>query len=64
MAKDSGICSRNREGDFSEGGVKRFDANDSVPLVVKTESTKKTVDFDLSVGRPNTDVISMLISNA
>ncbi len=63
VTKDSGIRSGHREGDLGESGVKRLDANNSVLLVVETESAKETVNLELGVGGPDTNVIAVLVGH-
>lgn len=47
-----------------ESWIKRLDSNDGIPFLRKTESAKKALDFNIWIGRPNADVITMLVSDA
>jgi hypothetical protein len=47
-----------------ESWIKRLDSNDSIPFLRKTEGAKKALDFYIWIGRPNANVITMLVSDA
>jgi hypothetical protein len=63
VAEDSVIGSRDGEGDLGESGIERFDSNDSVLLVEQSKGAEETVNFNIGVGRPDTNVITVLISD-
>jgi hypothetical protein len=44
-----------------KGRVKRFNSNDSVPLLRKAEGAQKAFHFKMWVGGPNTHVVTMLV---
>lgn len=47
-----------------ESWIKRLDSNNGIPFLRKTEGAKKALDFNIWIGRPNADVITMLVSDA
>jgi len=61
MSQYGGICCRHWEWHFSQSRVQRLDSNDSIPLLRKAEGTKKAFYLEIRVGRPNSDVITMLV---
>ena len=63
VAEDRNVSGGDREWNLSQSGVERLDVNDGILLVVKTESEEKTSNFDLSVGGPDTDVVTVLVGN-
>ena len=64
VTKDGDISGGNRERNFGEGRVKRLNLDDSILLLVEAQGAQKALNFRLSVGRPNTDVVAMLVSDA
>jgi hypothetical protein len=61
VPEDSGVCRGHWEWYFGESWVKRLDSNDSVPPLRKAEGTKKAFHLEIRVGRPNTDVVTVLV---
>jgi len=64
VTKNGGISGGNGERNFGESWVKGFNVDNSVLLIPETEGTKQTVDFQFRIGRPDTNVVTMLVSNA
>jgi hypothetical protein len=60
----SGVCRRHWEWHFGESWVERLDSNDSIPLFGKAEGTKKAFYLKIRVGRPNADVVTVLVRHA
>lgn len=57
------ISGRDRERNLSESRVKRFNADDGILLVVKSQSAQQTVDLDIRIARPDTDVVTVLVAD-
>ena len=61
VTEDGSVSSGYREGNLGQCGIERLNVDDSVLLLVETESAEKAVDFCVSIQRPNTDVITVLV---
>ena len=61
MSENSKIGGWNRERDLSESGVEGFNVDNGVLLVVKPKSAQQTVNLDIWVGRPDADVVTVLV---
>lgn len=64
MSKYCSIGRGHWEWHLGKSRIKRLDSNDGIPLLRKTNGTKKTFDFDIWIGWPNANVIAMLVSYA
>jgi hypothetical protein len=64
VSQNGYVCCRNRERDLCEGRIEGFNADDRVLLVVKTECVEKSINLNVRVRRPNSDMITMLVSHA
>ena len=63
MTKNGDVCGGNREWNFRQRRIKRFNVNDSVFLVVQAQSAQETGNFEISIRWPNTDVITVLVAD-
>jgi len=61
VTENGEVGGRNRERDLGKSGIERFDADNSVLLIVKTEGVQHTVNLDIWVVRPDTNVIAVLV---
>lgn len=61
VTEHSAVCRGDGEGYLGQSGIERLDVDDCVTLVVETQRAKQTLDFDIRVERPDTDVITVLI---
>ena len=61
VSKNGEISGRDRERNLGKSRIKRFNVDDGILLVVKSESAQQTVNLDVWVAWPNTDVVTMLV---
>jgi hypothetical protein len=61
VSKNGEISGRDGERNLGKSRIKRFNVNDGILLVVKSESTQQTVNFDIRVAWPDTDVVTVLV---
>ena len=64
VAEDGAVCGRDGEGHLGKCGVERLDADDSVRLILQAESAQKASDLEFRVGRPHTNVVTVLVGEA
>ena len=57
------VCSGSRNGDFS-GGIRAGDFDDGLALVFYSKDAEETVDFAISIGRPDGEMVSGLVGKA
>lgn len=65
VTENSVVSSRSRERHLGESGIKRLDINDSLTTARggKTKDSQHTVDLNVRVGRPDTNMVTMLIGH-
>lgn len=61
MAEDGAVSGGNGEGNLGKSGIQRVYTDDGILLVVETKGAKQSVNLDIRVCGPDTDVITMLI---
>ncbi len=64
VAENGAVGSRDGEGDLGQSRVERLDVDHRIALLVKTQCAEQTLNFDVRVERPDTDVITVLIGDA
>ena len=63
VLENGNVSGRDWERNLGESGVERFNVDNSILLVVKSESAQQAVNLDIWVGRPDADVVTMLVVN-
>lgn len=64
VTEDSAVSGGNRERYLGESRIKGFDTDDSIALVVQAKGTEETIYLQFSIRGPNTEMVTVLISNA
>ena len=64
MAQNSAVGGRDGERDFGKGRVERFNANDSIALIVDAKDAEQTLDFNVGIKRPKSEVVAVLVCDS
>lgn len=64
MPQDGIVGGRGGEGNLGQSGIQALDADNSILLLIKTKCAEEADDFDIRVGGPDSDVVSVLVCHS
>lgn len=64
VPEDGGVGCGDREGNLGKSRVKGLDSDHGILLIVKAESAEQTLDLQIRIDGPNTQVVAMLVGDS